>query len=117
VQSVDIIESYHAHIYFDGADQRQAASTIREEIARRFAVWVGDLWDKPIGPHPLPMFEIAFKTNQFAEIVPWLMLNRNGLAVLVHPNTGRPRRDHLNDPLWLGEVLPLIVEPYLTEYG
>jgi DOPA 4,5-dioxygenase len=117
VQSVDIIESYHAHIYFDGAEQRRVAAALREEFGRRFQVWVGDLWDKPIGPHPLPMFEIAFDTRQFAEVVPWLMLNRGDLAVLVHPNTGRPRRDHLNDSLWLGQVLQLIVEPYLTEHG
>jgi aromatic ring-cleaving dioxygenase len=117
VQSIGIVESYHAHIYFDGVDQRHAAAIVREEIGRRFAVWIGTLWDKPIGPHPLPMFEIAFNTRQFAEIVPWLMLNRHGLAVLVHPNTGRPRQDHLNDSLWLGEVLQLIVEPHLTEHS
>jgi aromatic ring-cleaving dioxygenase len=117
MQSVDIIRSYHAHIYFDCAERRRVATAVREEIARTFSVWVGDLWDRPIGPHPLPMFEIAFETHQFAEIVPWLMLNRDGLAVLVHPNTGRPRRDHLNDSLWLGEVLQLIVEPYLTEHA
>ncbi|HEY3675224.1 MAG TPA: DOPA 4,5-dioxygenase family protein [Candidatus Tumulicola sp.] len=114
MQSVNIIESYHAHVYFSGDDQRRAAAALREEIGRRFPVWVGTLWDKPIGPHPLPMFEIAFETHRFAEIIPWLMLNRTGLAVLVHPNTGRPRRDHLNDSLWLGEVLELIVDPYLT---
>jgi aromatic ring-cleaving dioxygenase len=115
MQSVDIIENYHAHIYFDGAEQRVTAAAVREAISRHFAVWISDLWDRPIGPHPLPMFEVAFETKQFAEIVPWLMLNRNGLAVLVHPNTGRPRRDHLQDSLWLGQVLELIVEPYLTE--
>jgi aromatic ring-cleaving dioxygenase len=113
MQSVGIIESYHAHVYFDGAEQRKAASALHDEIARRFAVWISDLWDRPIGPHPLPMFEIAFETQQFAEMVPWLMLNRNGLAVLVHPNTGRPRRDHLDDSLWLGRVLDLITDPYL----
>jgi aromatic ring-cleaving dioxygenase len=39
--------------------------------------------------------------------VPWLMLNRAGLDVLVHPNTLAPRDDHLRHALWLGRVLPL----------
>jgi DOPA 4,5-dioxygenase len=33
------------------------------------------------------------------------MLNRRDLAVLVHPNTGRPLDDHLEHALWLGEIL------------
>ncbi len=39
--------------------------------------------------------------------VPWLMLNRLGLTVLVHPNTEDARADHLVHALWMGEVLPL----------
>ena len=35
------------------------------------------------------------------------MLNRQGLIVLVHPETDRPRDDHLLHALWLGERLPL----------
>jgi DOPA 4,5-dioxygenase len=33
------------------------------------------------------------------------MLNRRGLAVLVHPNTDNPHDDHLVHALWLGEKL------------
>jgi DOPA 4,5-dioxygenase len=53
------------------------------------------------------MYQVAFSPDLFAEFVPWLMLNRDSLAVLVHPETGRPRDDHLTHALWLGEVLPL----------
>jgi DOPA 4,5-dioxygenase len=35
------------------------------------------------------------------------MLNRLGLAVLVHPNTEDARADHLTHALWMGEILPL----------
>jgi aromatic ring-cleaving dioxygenase len=114
-QSIDSIESYHAHIYFDGADQRRIAQEVRDEIAQRFPIFIGTLWDRPIGPHPKPMFEIGFSPADFAIVVPWLMLNRGGLSVLVHPNTGSPRRDHLFNALWLGEVLDLIKDPYLTD--
>ncbi|MBT7293092.1 MAG: 4,5-dioxygenase, partial [Rhodospirillaceae bacterium] len=42
-----------------------------------------------------------------AEFVPWLMLNRKGLTILVHPDTGHPVPDHEDYPLWLGEKLDL----------
>jgi DOPA 4,5-dioxygenase len=38
------------------------------------------------------------------------MLNRMGLTVLVHPETGRPRDDHTRHAAWLGEVLALKTE-------
>jgi aromatic ring-cleaving dioxygenase len=39
------------------------------------------------------------------------MLNRRGLAVLVHPNTGRPKADHLEHALWLGAILSVNAAP------
>ena len=39
------------------------------------------------------------------------MLNRDGLAVFVHPNTNRPRDDHFLHALWMGEILPLDLGP------
>ena len=35
------------------------------------------------------------------------MLNREGLTVLVHPNTGDAYRDHAEHALWLGAKLAL----------
>jgi DOPA 4,5-dioxygenase len=111
---IDSIDSYHAHVYFDGVAQRRIAEALRDGVAERFAIYVGRLIDRPIGPHPTPMFELGFEPADFATVVPWLMLNRNGLSILVHPNTGDARRDHLENSLWLGERLPLVVDPYLT---
>ena len=42
--------------------------------------------------------------------VPWLALNRAGLAILVHPLTGDDVADHSAHALWLGGPLPLDVE-------
>ena len=38
------------------------------------------------------------------------MLNREGLDILVHPNTGDDVKDHTDHSLWLGEKLELNIE-------
>lgn len=103
------IHGYHAHIYFRDADERARALDLREKL-RRFPIAFGRVWDQNVGPHPLPMYQIAFATAQFAEIVPFLMLARDGLTVLVHPETGDDLADHSSRALWLGAVLPLDLE-------
>jgi aromatic ring-cleaving dioxygenase len=111
VQPIDTIQNYHAHIYFDGPEQRPAAETLREQIAERFSLLIGRWHDRPVGPHARPMYQLAFPAAEFARLVPWLMLNRRGLAVLIHPNTGHPRRDHVSNAMWLGEILDINSAP------
>jgi DOPA 4,5-dioxygenase len=103
---VGAIGCYHAHVYFDAAT-RAAAERVRAGVSARFAVQLGRWREEPVGPHPRPMFQIAFDVGLFATLVPWLMLNREGLTVLIHPETDRPRDNHLVHAAWLGEVLPL----------
>ena len=105
--SVGEIASYHAHIYYDVATTRDQAALLRRWIGERFRVRIGAWHDRPVGPHPQAMFQVAFETGIFASLVPWLMLNRSTLTVLVHPNTDNARDDHLIHALWLGEALPL----------
>ena len=103
------IASYHAHVYFDTRDAAQMAkaNALHGWISERFPVQIGHLGTRVGGPHPLPMFEVAFDTATFASLVPWLMLNHQGLSVLIHPNTDNMRDDHLVNPLWLGPQLEL----------
>ena len=88
------IRSYHAHIYYDPAT-RPVAERLREAIGDGFTVELGRWHDEPVGPHPISMYQVAFAVAEFPRLVPWLMLNRGGLDVLVHPQTGEClRRPH-----------------------
>ncbi len=55
----------------------------------------------------MPCIKRCSTNEEFAKVVPWLMLNREGLSVLVHPSTGDGYGDHLERSLWLGERLKL----------
>jgi aromatic ring-cleaving dioxygenase len=100
------ISGYHAHVYYDPAT-RAKAERLRAGIGERFAARLGSWHDEPVGPHPIAMYQVAFAIEDFPHLVPWLMLNRDGLAVLVHPMTGDAVADHTRYALWLGSPLPL----------
>jgi DOPA 4,5-dioxygenase len=109
------IRGYHAHVYYDAASRPRAAA-LRERVAAALAVECRDLADAPRGPHPVPQFRFSFTAGQFAEIVPWLMLNRQGLDVLVHPLTDNSRADHSDYAIWLGEPKALKLGGMRGEY-
>ena len=52
------------------------------------------------------MYQVKFNPEEFASVVPWLMLNRAGLNILVHPETTDAYTDHAVNALWLGAKLP-----------
>ncbi len=100
------IESYHAHIYFD-EDNYQKAALIRQWVAERFKVELGDWNVQPRGPHVTPSFYFGFTNDLLPVIVPWLQLNSLGLTILIHPNTEDPRADHLHYALWVNRSQPV----------
>jgi aromatic ring-cleaving dioxygenase len=110
-QPADIarIEGYHAHVYYN-PDSRDLAERLREAIGTAFTVQLGRWHDRPVGPHPQSMYQVAFEVAEFSRLVPWLMLNRCGLDVLVHPLTGDDYEDHARHALWLGRKLELDLE-------
>ena len=102
------INGYHAHIYYDPARTRDAAARLREGIGNAFpAATIGSWHDEAVGPHTVAMYQVAFSVEDFARLVPWLMLNRSGLDVLVHPLAGNAFDDHTIYAMWLGDKLPL----------
>ena len=100
------IRDFHAHVYFDAATLEQARS-LCEAAARRFDLTMGRVHERPVGPHPCWSCQLAFAPERFGEVIPWLALNRGGLTVFVHPNTGDDLRDHRDHALWMGRIEPL----------
>lgn len=101
------ITEYHIHVYYD-TETRPRAEQLR--------VWIGERWpdarlgrwhDNPVGPHPTAMYQVAFPPRDFPTLAPFVMLNRQGLTVLLHPESGRPRDDHTLHATWMGAVLQL----------
>ena len=103
------ITDYHLHVYYDPASRDRAAQ-LREWVEARFPVRMGRWHDVPVGPHPAAMYQILFPADQFPALVPFVMMNRMGLTVLLHPESGRPRDDHTLNATWMGAVLPLKTE-------
>jgi len=103
------IKGYHAHVYYN-PETRRIAERLRETIIGRFAVEPGGFSDEPRGPHPISQFNIIFQTAEFPNIVPWLMLNREGLDVLIHPLTESSYDDHSKNALWMGTPVPMLLD-------
>jgi aromatic ring-cleaving dioxygenase len=102
-----IIQHYHAHVYYDDST-RDKATRLRERVAAAFPEATLGRWhDELVGPHLRSMYQIAFPHELLASLLPWLMLNRDGLTVLLHPGTGNDYADHTEHAAWLGSVLPL----------
>lgn len=92
----DIINSYHAHVYYD-AESMEQARDLCERAAAKFGLRMGHMHEQPVGPHPMWSCQITARPAQFAELLPWLVLNRKGLIVFSHPKTPAFEPQHPNN--------------------
>ena len=106
--AVDIatIIDYHAHVYFDNESIEQARALL-DAAVDAFGVGKGRVHEKLVGPHPMWSCELSATSEQFHQLLPWLALNRNGLIIFAHPNTGDGMVDHREHGIWLGTGLEL----------
>ena len=97
---------YHAHIYYSDAE-RPAASALRDRFSadRREILFVGQMTDRGIGPHPLPQYEIHFVERALDRVIAAIV--ESGLRALVHPLTDDDLADHTSLARWIGEPLEL----------
>ncbi|MCR9126874.1 MAG: DOPA 4,5-dioxygenase family protein [Rhodobacteraceae bacterium] len=97
------IRGYHAHVYFDEKTVDRARA-LCEAVRDRFGAEMGRVHERAVGPHPMFSCQLAFGPQAFADIVPWLALNRDGLIVFTHPDTGDDLADHRDHGIWMGAM-------------
>ena len=100
-ERMSAITEYQAHIYFDAATREQA-DRLCKAAGEAFGVKIGRMHDKPVGPHPRGCCQLTVRTEQLAQVLPWLVLNRQGLTVFAHAQTGNALKDHTEHVIWLG---------------
>ncbi len=106
MENTSLIKGYHAHIYFDQTSVARARA-LCQAAGELFDVGVGRMHEKNVGPHPMWSCQLSADPAQFADLLPWLALNRDGLIVFAHPDTGDHLVDHRDRAIWLGGYLDL----------
>ena len=101
-----LITSYHAHVYLDAETLGQARA-LCEAARDRLPVEMGRMHEKNVGPHPMWSCQLSFDADALGKVMGWLILNRDGLIVLIHPNTGQHLEDHRDRAVWMGACLAL----------
>jgi DOPA 4,5-dioxygenase len=106
-----VTENWHAHVYYDRdtwsvAEQlHQKLNELKTSGAIPNLVLVGKMYDRGVGPHPKPQFEIQFLASALPAIDELLRTTR--LTTLLHPLTDDDLADHTTLAEWIGEPLPL----------
>ena len=110
----DINAPYHAHIYYT-LESRPLAVALEQRLVRANEsgaipelLFIGEMRDRALGPHPIPEFEIHFTKGMLPAILK--MLEASGLTALVHPLTDDDVADHTTLAHWIGDPLPLKLE-------
>ena len=104
-------DPWHAHVYYDRdtwsvAEQlHQKLNELKTSGAIPNLVLVGKMYDRGVGPHPKPQFEIQFLASALPAIDELLRTTR--LTTLLHPLTDDDLADHTTLAEWIGQPLPL----------
>jgi DOPA 4,5-dioxygenase len=105
-----VIRDFHAHIYFD-ANEVEQAKALGHAAHEKFGVPEGHYHLGPVGLHPRGSCQLTVPAEQFGDVAQWLVLNRGGLTIFAHANTGDDRADHTRHVIWFGpsEALDLSI--------
>ena len=107
----DADDPFHAHIYYDVSERPDAARLHAELRAARGTgdlvdiIFVGQMTDRPAGPHPVPQFEVHFYRRALALVLDRIKTSR--LRALVHQLTDDDLADHTTQAHWIGAPVPL----------
>ena len=108
---VSAIRAFHAHIYFDAAELA-AEQALAAEARALFGVAVGRFHEKPVGPHPRGSCQLTVPTGVFGDFAAWAALNRQGLTIFAHADTGHDLSDHTAHVIWFGPSETLKLEVF-----
>ena len=107
----DANDPFHAHIYYDASD-RAAAEQLHADLRAKKGtgdlvdvLFVGEMTDRPAGPHPIPQYEVHFYRKALPIVLERIKASR--LRALVHELTDDDLADHTSQALWIGEPVAL----------
>ena len=101
-----MINNFHIHLYYDETSIH-LAKDLANEIKGKFSIGVGRFHEKNVGPHPRWSVQLSVPTDLFGEVLSDVAINRKGLTVFSHPDTGNDLIDHTDNAIWMGEILEL----------
>ncbi len=97
--------NYHAHVYWKNNAEREIAISMRPSFLSTGAS-LGSIHDKPIGPHPLPMYQIMYDTSIQTEVE--TLLRIQPMSILLHEDIGIDHvKDHTDGARWINTPLEL----------
>ena len=96
------IHDFHAHIYYDPEDVERAKQ-LAAAVQAHFPIAVGHFHLRPVGPHPRGSVQLTVPTELFGDVAQFLALNRDGLTIFAHAETGEDLADHTQHVIWFGE--------------
>ena len=108
------IYDFHAHIYFDETELDRARS-FAERVRSRFGAAVGHFHMQPVGPPPRGSCQLTLTADQFGRFASWAPVNRAGLTIFAHANTGEDLADHTAHVIWFGSSEPLNLSIFLVD--
>ena len=100
------IRDFHAHIYYD-PEEVELAKRLAAAAQERFPIAVGHFHLRPVGPHPRGSVQLTVPREAFGDVAQFLALNRSGLTVFAHAETGDDLADHSRHVIWFGPSEPL----------
>lgn len=105
--------NYHAHVYWKSTTERALAISLRPSF-QSIGCGLGAVHDRPIGPHPLPMYQIMYDSSIQNEVE--TLLRIQPMSILLHEDIGVDHvRDHTEGARWINEPLELDLK-FLEEF-
>jgi len=100
-------KNYHFHLYYPVEMIEKAKNILDKLKQEKEDIQIGTIWDKPVGPHPVGSCQIKITDKNFYEMIEWFFINRQGLSLFIHADTGDDHIDHTDYVLWMGKEYKL----------